>query len=222
MPSLKFVSLCVATLVSTSANAFVVLPSTSSIISSNSQLFAVDVPTTATVTAVTAKKGNAQGMTTIQTQTSSSNLPSQKELLGKAGTNTLAAAPPASTKSTNIASGSGINIADIHYDGIVPKTEADEYIVISNASKNPIDVTGYFIYPANTGTQGSTFYFPKGSVIKGGSSVRVYTNEIHKESGGYSWGNGKALWSNNGGLGVLKDASGKKLGEYKYKPPKSA
>eukprot|EP00957_Ditylum_brightwellii_P147130 11203405-Ditylum_brightwellii.AAC.1 len=49
-------------------------------------------------------------------------------------------------------------------------------------------------------------------------SVRVYTNEVHKETGGYSFGSGKALWNNRGGLAVLKDASGKKLMEFKYKP----
>jgi len=121
-------------------------------------------------------------------------------------------------KSTNVASGSGVSIADIHYDGVVPRTEADEYVVISNGSNAPVDVSGYYIYPATTGTQGSTFYFPKDSTIKPGSSVRIYTNEIHKETGGYSFGSGKALWSNNGGLAVLKDSNGKKLGEYKYKP----
>jgi len=46
----------------------------------------------------------------------------------------------------------------------------------------------------------------------------VYTNEVHKETGGYSFGSGKALWNNRGGLAVLKDASGKKLMEFKYKP----
>ena len=53
-------------------------------------------------------------------------------------------------------------------------------------------------------------------VIKGGESVRVYTNEIHKESGGYSFESGKAIWNNKGGLAVLKDGSGKKIGEFKY------
>jgi len=71
---------------------------------------------------------------------------------------------------------------------------------------------------ATTGTQGPTFYFPNKSVLKPNQSVRVYTNEVHKETGGYSFGSGKALWNNRGGLAVLKDASGKKLMEFKYKP----
>eukprot|EP00978_Attheya_sp_CCMP212_P020807 scaffold60102_cov53-Attheya_sp.AAC.5 len=148
---------------------------------------------------------------------SSSNVLISQIMLAAADANNKAPA----AKSTNVASGSGVSITDIHYDGIVPKTEADEYVIISNNGSNnnvPVDVSGYYIYVATTGTQGPTFYFPKGSSIKPSSSVRLYTNEIHKETGGYSYGSGKALWNNNGGLAVLKDSNGKKLGEYKYKP----
>ena len=151
---------------------------------------------------------------TIAPSTSTTNLPSQKELANKASD--VKVPPPKS--STNVVSGAGITITDIRYDGNVPKTESDEFVVITNKSKEPVDVSGYYIYVATSGTQGPTFYFPKGSVIKVNQSVRIYTNEIHPETGGYSYGSGKAIWSNNGGLAVLKDAKGKKLGEYKYKP----
>jgi len=122
-----------------------------------------------------------------------------------------------SKKSTNAAT-KGINIAEIFFDGKVPKTESDEYVVIQNSSsKDTIDVSGYTVYPeTSSGNQGSTFVFPQGSSIKPNSSVRIYTNEIHNETGGYSWGSGRALWSNKGGLGVLTDNNGKKLDEYKY------
>jgi Intermediate filament tail domain. len=149
--------------------------------------------------------------------TSTSNLPSQKQLSDMIQSSNSAPSkiPP---KSTNVASGNGIMITDIHYDGDVPKTESDEYVVISNLSNSPMDISGYYIYVATTGTQGPTFTFPRGTVIKPGSSFRVYTNEIHRETGGFSFGSGKAIWSNNGGLAVIKDNNGKKLGEYKYKP----
>ena len=115
-------------------------------------------------------------------------------------------------------------ITYINYDGKVPTTESDEYVVLSNGSKtSPLDVSGYTLYVATSGTQGATFVFPSTtSLIKPGGSVRVYTNEIHKESGGYSFGSGKALWNNRGGLAVLKDAKGNKICEYKYKPDSSA
>ena len=119
--------------------------------------------------------------------------------------------------SVNIAS-AGAVITDIHYDGQVPKTEADEYVVISNTSNSPVDISKYYVYVATTGTQGPTYYFPAGTILKPGAKVRVYTNEVHKETGGFSFEIKKAIWSNNGGLAVFKDANGKKLMEYKYKP----
>lgn len=123
-------------------------------------------------------------------------------------------APPTAAATTKSAD---IVISHINYDGKVPTTESDEYIVLTNASKNVIDVSGYYLYVATSGTQGATFTFPKDSVVKPNASVRVYTNEIHKESGGYSFGSAKAIWNNRGGLAVLKDGKGTKLGEFKYK-----
>ena len=107
-------------------------------------------------------------------------------------------------------------MTDVRYDGLVPKTEADEYVTISNTSKNSVDVSGYYLYVATNGSQGTTFTFPKNSVVQPGQSVRVYTNEIHKDTGGYSFGSGKAIWNNKGGLAVVRDAKGNKVGEYKY------
>ena len=204
MAVLKLSSLClVAAALASEANAFTVAPP-AAIVVPDAQVNPIFVASSSSSSAV---------------QISSSNLPSQQQLLDKVGSLTLASTSTAAPKSTNVAAGPRISIADINFDGVVPKTESDEFVLIKNSSKDAVDVSGYFIYPATSGTQGSTFYFPKGSVIKPNSSVRIYTNEIHKETGGYSWGSGKALWSNSGGLGVVKDNNGKKLGEYKYAPP---
>jgi len=185
--------------------------------------------------AVTTVASSASSASTAPTMTAS-NLPSQKELLAKSSSSSTsttsssaaaaAAAAPTSSSlaaSSNKGTSPGIIISSINYDGQVPKTESDEYVVITNNSKSPIDISGYYVYVATTGTQGPTFTFPKsnnnnnnGVVLKAGESVRIYTNEIHKESGGYSFGSGKAIWSNNGGLAVLKDSAGKKIGEFKY------
>ena len=155
------------------------------------------------------------------TTASASNLPSQKELLEKSSSSSSTSTASSSSSSSSPVSKStpqgGITITSINYDGQVPKTESDEYITITNNSKTPMDISGYYVYVATTGTQGPTFTFPKKSTtIKAGESVRVYTNEVHKESGGYSFGSGKAIWSNKGGLAVLKDGAGKKIGEFKY------
>jgi hypothetical protein len=131
----------------------------------------------------------------------------------------IASTKPASAKTTAAKPASAIVIAEINFDGKVPKTESDEYVVIQNSSKEAIDVSGYSLYPATTGKQGSTFSFPEGSTLAPKSSVRIYTNEVHKETGGYSWGSKKALWNNGGGLAVLLDGRGNTIGEYKYAPP---
>lgn len=161
--------------------------------------------------------------------TTASNLPSQKVLLAKSSTSSAPSSSPAAAPSalqstadsTANKVSTGIVISSINYDGQVPKTESDEYIVITNNSQSPIDISGYYVYVATTGTQGPTFTFPttkksNPTVLKAGESARIYTNEIHKESGGYSFGSGKAIWSNKGGLAVLKDGAGKKIGEFKY------
>lgn len=184
---------------------------------------------------VSASASASSSASTTAYSSSPSNLPPQKELAEQSKSKSTKAAPSVISKdttapstpppkSTNVASGTGITISDIHYNGDVPKTEADEYVVISNNLKTPIDISGYYLYVATTGTQGPTFTFPKGTTLApGGSSssnnkatVRIYTNEIHKETGGYSFNSGKAIWKNNGGLAVLKDAKGKKIMEYKY------
>jgi hypothetical protein len=162
---------------------------------------------------VTPNTNKQAAISTVADTKATSNLPSQKELASK----TASASSTPSPKSTNVASGSGIVISDIHFDGDVPKTEADEYVVITNNSNKPMDISGYYIYVATSGTQGATYTFPKGTTsLKPNQSVRIYTNEVHKDTGGYTFGSGKAIWSNNGGLGVLKDNNGKKLMEYKY------
>jgi hypothetical protein len=159
---------------------------------------------------------------------SATNLPSQQELFNAAATSVSSstsllsaatAAAPVSAPPTkqNLAS-TGVAITGINYDGNVPSTEADEYVVVTNASKQPTDVSGYYIYVATTGTQGPTFYFPKNALIKPNQSIRIYTNEVHMETGGYTYRSGKALWNNRGGLAVMRDANGKKICEFKYQP----
>ncbi|MBM4448899.1 MAG: lamin tail domain-containing protein, partial [Chloroflexi bacterium] len=60
----------------------------------------------------------------------------------------------------------------------------------------------------NAGDPGQDFIFPDFN-LQPGQSCRVYTNENHPESCGFSFGNSKqALWNNDGDCGYLYDAAG--------------
>ncbi|CAB9510441.1 expressed unknown protein [Seminavis robusta] len=189
-------------------------------------ILAALLSTTASVSAFTAIAPPAEAVVVpAQAQvpssviSSSSNLPSQQELLSKsfASTINVAAATAAAPAPVAANTGSVVTISKINYNGEVPTSEADEYVVLTNNSKNAVDIAGYYVYVATTGTQGPTYTFPRDSVLKPGQSIRIYTNEVHKETGGYSFGSGKAIWNNKGGLAVLKNGSGTKLAEFKYK-----
>lgn len=104
-------------------------------------------------------------------------------------------------------------ITKIFYDGIVPRVESDEYIEIKNKGKEDLDLTGWRI---NAGKASQEFKFPKGFIIKAGSSCRVYTNEIHLESGGLSFGSKRAIWKNSGDVGLLLDAESHIRSQCKY------
>jgi hypothetical protein len=74
----------------------------------------------------------------------------------------------------------------------VSQVESDEYAVITNTGAAPVNLSGWRL---NADDPGQDFYFPNYDLASG-HSFRVYTNEIHPESCGFSFGSGKALWAN--------------------------
>ena len=94
-----------------------------------------------------------------------------------------------------------ICITHINFDGKVSKTEADEYVEMTNTSSHWLDISGWTL----TTHHSAEFVFPNTSVVAPHQRIRVYTNQIHPESGGYSFGSHKAIWNNNGGTATLSD-----------------
>lgn len=82
--------------------------------------------------------------------------------------------------------------------------ESDEYAEIANVGTAAVNVAGWRL---NAGNPGQDFVFPAFE-LQPGQACRVYTNENHPEHCGFSFGSGKALWSNKGDCGYLYDASG--------------
>jgi len=118
-------------------------------------------------------------------------------------------APPPPTRETGI-----VRIVDIGYYGQVPRLESDEFVEIANLGNSPQDITGWVLtditdsYPA--------FTFPK-YVLEPGAAIRVYTDEIHPEWGGFSFDYGKPIWDNETpDTAALLDAQGVEVSRKSY------
>ena len=86
-----------------------------------------------------------------------------------------------------------IQITRIFYDGQVPRVESDEYVEITNLGSEPVNLADWVLKDISEGYP--SFTFPT-YILQPGKNVRVYTNEIHPEYGGFSFGSGKAVWNN--------------------------
>lgn len=86
-----------------------------------------------------------------------------------------------------------VQITRIFYDGLVPRVESDEYVEITNLGTDSVDLAGWVLKDISEGYP--PFVFPS-YILQSGKGVRVYTNEVHPEYGGFTFGYGKAIWNN--------------------------
>ncbi|MFN8487492.1 MAG: lamin tail domain-containing protein [Caldilineaceae bacterium] len=112
------------------------------------------------------------------------------------------AAPQAGQQPTT--SAPQIVLQAIVFDGQVRQVESDEYAVVANTGATAVNVKGWKL---NAGDPGQDFYFPSFE-LKPGQNCRIYTNELHADTCGFSFGSTKALWNNKGDCGYLYDAAG--------------
>jgi len=87
-----------------------------------------------------------------------------------------------------------LSIDCIFFDGVVSRTESDEYVRIVNAGETSVDLSNWSLKDVADGSP--TFTFP-GYTIAPNETIRVYTNEVHSESGGFSFGLGSSIWANS-------------------------
>ncbi len=93
-------------------------------------------------------------------------------------------------------------LGELVYDSGVSSVESDEYIeVINNGA--PINLSGWLLRDDD----GNAFKFPSYD-MDAGSLCRVYTNEIHPDWCGFSFGSGKAIWGNSGDQVELVNPAG--------------
>ncbi len=107
-----------------------------------------------------------------------------------------------------------VEITKIFYDGLEPRTESDEYVEIKNLGSEPVDLEGWVIKDISEGYPSLTF---PAYILQPGESIRVYTNEIHPEYGGFSFDSGKAVWNNSSpDTAVLYNAQGQEVSRKSY------
>lgn len=115
----------------------------------------------------------------------------------------LPVAPPVPTpEGTPVPEPVGLRLGELNYDGEVPRSESDEFIEVINEGA-ALNLAGWVL--ADGG--GSRFVFPD-HVMEPGDRCRVYTNEVHPETCGFSFGSNQGIWGNSGDVAILIDPQG--------------
>lgn len=97
--------------------------------------------------------------------------------------------------------------------GDVKYTQADEYVEIVNRGTVAGNIGGWVL---GADDAGQDFRFPPGTVLQPGQRIRVYTNEIHPDWGGFSYGSRRPIWNDKGDLARLRGADGQVVSEHGY------
>lgn len=116
---------------------------------------------------------------------------------------------PTATMPPAVTSGDVV-ISSVRYDGDVLQVESDEYAVILNRGGVAVNLGGWRL---NAGEPDQNFYFPSFD-LQPGQSCRIYTNEAHPESCGFSFGRGDAIWRNSNDCGYLYNAGGAEVSRF--------
>jgi hypothetical protein len=106
-----------------------------------------------------------------------------------------------------------VAITHVHARGEAGRVQSDEYVEVTNRGARAQDVSGWRL---DAGDRGQSFAFPPDTVLAPGQAVRVYTDELHAESGGLSFGIGRAIWADAGDTASLFDADGDLVSELGY------
>ena len=87
-----------------------------------------------------------------------------------------------------------VRVVCILFDGAVDRTEADEYVETTNVGGGPQDLAGWSLIDV---TQGAPKLVFPSFVLQPGGVIRVYTDMVVSEWGGFSFGRKSAVWNND-------------------------
>lgn len=119
-------------------------------------------------------------------------------------------APLPTATTPPVAAPGDVIISSIRYNGDVPQVESDEYAVITNRGGAVVNIGNWRL---NAGEDDQNFYFPDFN-LQPGQSCRVYTDEVHSDTCGFTFSRGDAIWRNSGDCGALFDASGAEVSRF--------
>ncbi|WP_298483204.1 lamin tail domain-containing protein [uncultured Chloroflexus sp.] len=104
-----------------------------------------------------------------------------------------------------------VSITYIEYDPPGSDLEG-EFVVISNASHEPVDLTGWTLI--DEGAKHS-YTFPA-FVLAGGAEVTLWTKAGVNDANNLYWGSHRPIWNNTGDTAILRDANGNLISRYTY------
>jgi len=105
-----------------------------------------------------------------------------------------------------------VQISDIFYDGTKGSHEPDEYVEIANVGAQPVSMDGWVLHDI----YGDQRYTWHGYTLPAASKIRVYTNEVHNDSGGFTFASNDAIWANKGDAAELLDSTGTVVSTFSY------
>ncbi len=104
-----------------------------------------------------------------------------------------------------------VSITYIEYDPPGNDLEG-EFVVITNASHEPIDLTGWMLI--DEGAKHS-YTFPAFTLV-GGAEVKLWTKPGVNDANNLYWGLRRPVWNNTGDTAILRDANGNLISRYTY------
>lgn len=105
-----------------------------------------------------------------------------------------------------------LRITTVRYEGEVARARSDEYVEVLNSSAFAVNVEGWTV---SAGDSGREVTLPRHIVVPG-RRFRVYTNGVHPEWGGLTYGSGRAIWNDGGDVAELRDTGKALVSEYRY------
>jgi len=107
-----------------------------------------------------------------------------------------------------------VRIECVMYGGTLPLDESDEYVQIRNYGTAPQNLFDWAV--KNLSESARTYTFPS-YVLQPGAAIRVYTNEVHPEWGGFTFGSAVEIWSDTASnTAVLLDDASREVDRCAY------